>query len=119
MLTEVFIVKLPDDFNDPGGRRERAKHCAHIIEHVPNLSIQRIADVLERNRQKNAGRCRAVLSHVAHLLLKTSTDCIVFVPRNDAPRAITIGVREVVLELWYLRHAVGWPGVAATSRVFM
>ena len=88
MFTEIFIVEVPNDFDNPGGTSQRAKHRASVIENSPHFFIELFVWFIQANRERHIRLARAVLAHVLCLFVKAGVDRVVLVPGDHSSRLI-------------------------------
>jgi hypothetical protein len=92
MLTEVFIVKLPDNVNNLCRGGQTTQHSAGIIEDSFDFTVQLLRRLVELDRQHNWRFQRPILSQALHLFVEAGINFVVLVPTDQAPRAATIGI---------------------------
>src|SRR5258707_5484834 len=61
MFTEIFIVEIPDQFNDLGAGGERPKHRGSVIEDAPYFFIQLFRGLVQMDGERHIRLASAVL----------------------------------------------------------
>jgi hypothetical protein len=115
MLTDVFIVNLPDDLNNSGSRRQRPQHGTGVIHCLLDHRIFFFYGLPELHRQNNGRFKWSFLADTAHLFIEASIDFIIFMPADEAPRTTTVAASEPVLDLRNVLHELPGPRVVVAA----
>src|SRR5258708_17551532 len=102
MFTEIFIVEIPDQFNDLGAGAERPKHRGSVIEDAPYFFIQLFRGLVQMDGERHIRLASAVFPHVLRLLIKAGVDRIILVPGDYTSRPGVLSIREPVVNAWYI-----------------